>query len=64
MKRLMKEVGKISNKERERVEKGEVVNLQQQLLHEKQQRRLFQRQVCAWYCLLTIALKLYSALYP
>ncbi|XP_050716172.1 centrosomal protein of 120 kDa-like [Eriocheir sinensis] len=45
LKRLMKEVGKISNKERERVEKGEAVNLQQQLFHEKQQRRLLQREV-------------------
>lgn len=59
LKRLMKEVGNISNKERKRVEKGEVINLQQQLLHEKQQRRLLQRQVCAWYCLLTVVLKLY-----
>lgn len=45
LKRLLKEVDKISKKERKKVEEGEVVNLQQQLIHEKRQRRLLQRQV-------------------
>ncbi|KAK8404935.1 hypothetical protein O3P69_001494 [Scylla paramamosain] len=45
LKRLLKEVDKISKKERKKVEEGELVNLQQQLIHEKRQRRLLQRQV-------------------
>lgn len=53
LKRLLKEVDKISKKERKKVEEGELVNLQQQLIHEKRQRRLLQRQVCV--CL-TLAL--------
>lgn len=45
LKRLLKEAGKLSKKDRERVEEGEVANLQQQLIHEKRQRKLLQRQV-------------------
>lgn len=60
LKRLLKEVDKLSKKERERVEEGEVVNLQQQLIHEKRQRRLLQRQ--ASLCALCVfrAIKLIS----
>lgn len=50
LKHLMKEVGKLPKKERERIEEGEVVNLQQQLNHEKRQRRLLQRQVSDLIC--------------
>lgn len=48
LKHLMKEAGKLSNKERKRVEEGEIMNLQQQLHQEKRQRRLLQRQVSLW----------------